>query len=69
MKTSGLCSSTAAKASFPVTRTLHDRDIAFNFQQRSQRAQNHALIFGDYHTNRLARVLGNRNQCLLTFFL
>ena len=39
---------------FAVARLRDHRDVAFNVEQRGQRAQHHSLIFGENHADGLA---------------
>src|SRR6185312_6013958 len=44
---------------FTIAGACNHRNVSFNLKQRCQRAQNHALIFGDHHTNRASTGLAN----------
>ncbi len=37
-----------------IAHLSHDRDVAFDFEQRGERAEHHALILGDDNTNGFA---------------
>ena len=54
--TSGLCVNTRS-ASWPFRARAAHGNVAFDFEQRGQRAEYHALIFGDDDSDRLARFL------------
>jgi hypothetical protein len=41
---------------FAVARLGDDGDVAFDFEQRGERTQHHALIFGQDHADGLAAV-------------
>ena len=55
MKTSGTMLHDQAKSFFARTRAGDDLDVVFHFEQCSQRAEDHGLVFGDDYADFVAR--------------
>jgi hypothetical protein len=52
-----LWASTASSSLFAVAHLGHDGDVAFDLEQGGQRAEHHALIFGEHHPDGVAALL------------